>query len=177
VCDRLSRVPTTVVVLTTYCSMARPWLIRRELISCSSIMNWSTLPWILVSLTLTLTLTSTLTVILVLTLPSFNSNPNPNLSCNPSLKRNLYYAYEKHYSLFACCEQLLYDACCAGDALFFDCNLLHTSDKNPSENKRWAFLCAYNRADNDPVYKHHHPNYTPLHKVRCHDDLPLPLLQ
>lgn len=64
----------------------------------------------------------------------------------------------KHY-------ELVYVTMDPGDALFFDCNLLHTSDKNPSENKRWAFLCAYNRADNDPVYKHHHPNYTPLHKV------------
>lgn len=52
-----------------------------------------------------------------------------------------------------------------GDALFFHCNLLHTSDKNDSDLRRWAFLCCYNRADNDPVYKHHHPNYTPLHKV------------
>lgn len=52
-----------------------------------------------------------------------------------------------------------------GDALYFHCNVLHTSDKNDSDLRRWAFLCAYNRADNDPVYKHHHPNYTPLSKV------------
>lgn len=52
-----------------------------------------------------------------------------------------------------------------GDALFFHSNLLHTSDRNESDVRRYAFLCAYNRADNDPVYKHHHPNYTPLHKV------------
>ncbi|CAH1786536.1 unnamed protein product, partial [Owenia fusiformis] len=52
-----------------------------------------------------------------------------------------------------------------GDCLFFHCNLLHTSDKNDSDLRRWAFLCSYNRADNDPVYKHHHPNYTPLEMV------------
>ena len=55
--------------------------------------------------------------------------------------------------------------CVQGDALYFHCNVLHTSDKNDSDLRRWAFLCAYNRADNDPVYKHHHPNYTPLSKV------------
>lgn len=52
-----------------------------------------------------------------------------------------------------------------GDALFFHCNLLHCSSANMSNARRWAFLCAYNRADNDPVIKHHHPNYTPLQKV------------
>lgn len=62
-----------------------------------------------------------------------------------------------------------------GDALFFDCNLLHCSSANTSATRRWAFLCAYNRADNDPIMKHHHPNYTPLQKVpdsailACHD--------
>jgi hypothetical protein len=52
-----------------------------------------------------------------------------------------------------------------GDALFFHCNLLHMSANNPSDQRRYAFLCCYNRADNDPVYKHHHPNYTKLDKV------------
>lgn len=52
-----------------------------------------------------------------------------------------------------------------GDALYFHGNVLHTSDRNDSDLRRWAFLCCYNRADNDPVYKHHHPNYTPLSKV------------
>ena len=55
-----------------------------------------------------------------------------------------------------------------GDALFFHCNLLHCSSANMSTARRWAFLCAYNRADNDPVIKHHHPNYTPLQKVSCY---------
>lgn len=62
-----------------------------------------------------------------------------------------------------------------GDGLFFHCNLLHCSSSNMSTARRWAFLCAYNKADNDPVIKHHHPNYTPLEKVpdsailECHD--------
>lgn len=52
-----------------------------------------------------------------------------------------------------------------GDCLFFHCNVLHTSTGNDSDMRRWAFLCSYNRRDNDPVIPHHHPNYTPLHKV------------
>lgn len=64
----------------------------------------------------------------------------------------------KHFPLF-------YAELQPGDALFFHSNLLHTSDKNLSDMRRWAFLCAYNRADNDPVYKHHHAQYTPLHMV------------
>ncbi|XP_052220871.1 L-proline trans-4-hydroxylase-like [Dreissena polymorpha] len=52
-----------------------------------------------------------------------------------------------------------------GDVLFFDCNLLHCSSANMSEARRWAFLCAYNRVDNNPTKEHHHPRYTPLEKV------------
>ncbi|KAL6057013.1 Ectoine hydroxylase [Balamuthia mandrillaris] len=52
-----------------------------------------------------------------------------------------------------------------GDALFFHCNLLHASGPNHSEERRWAFLIAYNRASNDPVKEHHHPRYTPLRQV------------
>ncbi|CAG5117835.1 unnamed protein product, partial [Candidula unifasciata] len=51
-----------------------------------------------------------------------------------------------------------------GDALFFHSNLLHNSAPNQSPHRRWAFLCAYNRASNNPVYEHHHPQYTPLTK-------------
>ncbi|ESO12794.1 hypothetical protein HELRODRAFT_62930, partial [Helobdella robusta] len=53
----------------------------------------------------------------------------------------------------------------SGDALFFHSNVLHTSGPNNSNVRRYACLFAYNRADNDPVYKHHHPNYTPLQIV------------
>ena len=52
-----------------------------------------------------------------------------------------------------------------GDALFFHCNVLHSSAQNRSPHRRWAFLVAYNRRDNNPLFDHHHPRYTPLHKV------------
>jgi len=53
-----------------------------------------------------------------------------------------------------------------GDTLFFHCNLLHKSNSNISTHRRWAFLVAYNRASNNPVKKHHHPFYTPLHVAK-----------
>jgi ectoine hydroxylase len=52
-----------------------------------------------------------------------------------------------------------------GDVLFFDCNLLHRSDQNRSENPRWSMICCYNAARNNPYKESHHPRYTPLAKV------------
>jgi hypothetical protein len=52
-----------------------------------------------------------------------------------------------------------------GDVLFFHANLLHRSDQNRSENPRWAMICCYNSAANNPYKESHHPRYTPLHKV------------
>jgi ectoine hydroxylase len=52
-----------------------------------------------------------------------------------------------------------------GDALFFHCNLLHRSDQNRSESPRWAMICCYNAARNDPYRESHHPRYTPLSVV------------
>jgi ectoine hydroxylase len=52
-----------------------------------------------------------------------------------------------------------------GDALFFDCNLLHRSDQNRSEHPRWSMICCYNAARNDPYKESHHPRYTPLKVV------------
>ena len=49
-----------------------------------------------------------------------------------------------------------------GDAVFFHCNTLHCSERNHSDAPRTLMLTAYNRASNDPVTAHHHPNYTPL---------------
>src|SRR5947207_5781905 len=49
-----------------------------------------------------------------------------------------------------------------GDALWFHCNLLHRSDQNRSEQPRWAMICCYNAARNDPYRESHHPRYTPL---------------
>jgi ectoine hydroxylase len=52
-----------------------------------------------------------------------------------------------------------------GDTLFFDCNLLHRSDQNRSDNPRWSMICCYNAARNNPYKESHHPRYTPLKKV------------
>ena len=52
-----------------------------------------------------------------------------------------------------------------GDALFFHSNLLHSSSPNESDGPRDMLLCCYNRASNDPYLAHHHPGYTPLHRV------------
>lgn len=52
-----------------------------------------------------------------------------------------------------------------GDVLFFHANLLHRSDQNNSDKPRWAMICCYNAARNNPYKEHHHPRYTPLSKV------------
>jgi len=52
-----------------------------------------------------------------------------------------------------------------GDVLFFHANLLHRSDQNKSDRPRWAMICCYNAARNNPYKEHHHPRYTPLSKV------------
>ena len=49
-----------------------------------------------------------------------------------------------------------------GDGLFFHSNLLHRSDQNKSDHPRWAFICCYNAARNNPYKKHHHPCYERL---------------
>ncbi|XP_071115665.1 L-proline trans-4-hydroxylase-like [Haliotis cracherodii] len=52
-----------------------------------------------------------------------------------------------------------------GDALFFHCNLLHSSGINNSTMRRWVLICAFNKATNNPVYEHEYPQYTKLNKV------------
>ena len=52
-----------------------------------------------------------------------------------------------------------------GDALFFDCNILHRSDQNKSDLARWSLICCYNAARNSPYKESQHASYTPLHKV------------
>lgn len=52
-----------------------------------------------------------------------------------------------------------------GDGLFFHSNVLHRSDQNRSDMRRWTVLMCYNAARNDPYLEHHHPGYTPLSKV------------
>ncbi len=49
-----------------------------------------------------------------------------------------------------------------GAGLFFHANLLHRSDQNHSADPRWAFICCYNMARNDPYKESRHPRYTPL---------------
>jgi len=61
--------------------------------------------------------------------------------------------------------ELVYVEMAPGDTLFFDCNLLHRSDQNRSENPRWSMICCYNAARNDPYKESHHPRYTRLIKV------------
>jgi hypothetical protein len=61
--------------------------------------------------------------------------------------------------------ELVYVEMEPGDTLLFHCNLLHRSDQNHSEKPRWSMICCYNAARNDPYKEHHHPRYTPLHKV------------
>lgn len=52
-----------------------------------------------------------------------------------------------------------------GDALFIHCNILHRSDDNNSDMRRWAYIACYNKRSNNPVKEHHWPCYTPLEKV------------
>lgn len=52
-----------------------------------------------------------------------------------------------------------------GDAVFFHANTLHGSGPNHSAHPRWAMICCYNAAWNDPYKESHHPGYTPLSKV------------
>jgi ectoine hydroxylase-related dioxygenase (phytanoyl-CoA dioxygenase family) len=52
----------------------------------------------------------------------------------------------------------------AGSAIFFDCNLLHASAQNTSDEPRWAFICCYNAARNNPYKETRHPRYRPLEK-------------
>lgn len=52
-----------------------------------------------------------------------------------------------------------------GDALYFHCNLLHCSAANNSDHSRWAMICCYNAASNDPYKDSHHPRYVKLNKV------------
>ncbi len=51
-----------------------------------------------------------------------------------------------------------------GGAIFFDCNLLHCSAQNHSPNPRWALICCYNAARNDPYKESRHPRYSYLEK-------------
>jgi len=60
---------------------------------------------------------------------------------------------------------LVYAELDPGDGLFFHANVMHRSDQNRSDHRRWTVLFCYNAARNNPYMEHHHPQYTPLHKV------------
>ena len=49
-----------------------------------------------------------------------------------------------------------------GSAIFFHSNLLHRSDRNHSTDPRWALICCYNAARNDPYKDSRHPRYSYL---------------
>jgi hypothetical protein len=51
-----------------------------------------------------------------------------------------------------------------GSAIFFHCNLLHCSAQNHSTRPRWALICCYNAARNDPFKESRHPRYSRLEK-------------
>ncbi|MEM8953376.1 MAG: phytanoyl-CoA dioxygenase family protein [Verrucomicrobiota bacterium] len=61
--------------------------------------------------------------------------------------------------------ELVHVALEPGDGLFFHANLLHCSAANNSDVARWAMICCYNAAANDPYRESHHPRYTKLEKV------------
>jgi ectoine hydroxylase-related dioxygenase (phytanoyl-CoA dioxygenase family) len=53
-----------------------------------------------------------------------------------------------------------------GDAVFFHCNLLHRSDANRSEHRRWNFIASYNTVANQPYKRvRDYGNYEPLIQV------------
>lgn len=62
-----------------------------------------------------------------------------------------------------------------GDALFMHCNTLHCSGPNRSPDPRWALICCYNRATNDPYQPSRHCSYEPINLVQ--DDALLRLAQ
>jgi len=51
-----------------------------------------------------------------------------------------------------------------GSAIFFHCNLLHCSAQNKSTHPRWALICCYNAASNNPYKESRHPRYSYLEK-------------
>jgi ectoine hydroxylase-related dioxygenase (phytanoyl-CoA dioxygenase family) len=60
--------------------------------------------------------------------------------------------------------ELVYCEMEPGDAIFFHSNLLHRSDQNRSADPRWALICCYNAARNDPYKDSKHPRYSYLEK-------------
>ena len=51
-----------------------------------------------------------------------------------------------------------------GSAVIFHGNTLHRSDRNISDDPRWAFICCYNTKHNNPWKESKHPRYSPLER-------------
>eukprot|EP00244_Chara_vulgaris_P011352 TRINITY_DN558_c0_g1_i1.p1 TRINITY_DN558_c0_g1~~TRINITY_DN558_c0_g1_i1.p1 ORF type:complete len:281 (+),score=42.17 TRINITY_DN558_c0_g1_i1:246-1088(+) len=66
--------------------------------------------------------------------------------------------------------ELVYCVLQPGDALIFDCNVLHRSNHNLSPNPRWSLICCYNTKHNNPYKKSHHPFYEPLDVIEGDED-------
>ncbi|MCY7350249.1 MAG: phytanoyl-CoA dioxygenase family protein [Cytophagaceae bacterium] len=66
---------------------------------------------------------------------------------------------------YAKLHELVYCELQPGDALFFHCNLLHSSGQNRSENPRWSIISAYNRTDNRAYLPVPESSFTPLEVV------------
>jgi ectoine hydroxylase-related dioxygenase (phytanoyl-CoA dioxygenase family) len=64
--------------------------------------------------------------------------------------------------------ELVYCELEPGSAIFFHSNTLHRSDQNTSDGPRWALICCYNAASNDPYKESRHPRYSYLEK--CPDE-------
>ncbi len=66
---------------------------------------------------------------------------------------------------YAKLHEVVYCELQPGDALFFHCNLLHSSGQNTSENPRWSIISAYNRTDNRAYLPVQESSFTPLEVV------------
>ncbi|MDE2813750.1 MAG: phytanoyl-CoA dioxygenase family protein [Gemmatimonadota bacterium] len=60
--------------------------------------------------------------------------------------------------------EVVYCEMAPGTVLFFDCNLLHRSDPNESDESRWALICCYNSVTNPTLKKKAGAQYEPLEK-------------
>ncbi len=55
-----------------------------------------------------------------------------------------------------------------GDAVFFHCNTLHSSDQNRSDRPRWAMVCCYSQIGNNSKHDPLHP--APLQPIEVVED-------
>jgi ectoine hydroxylase-related dioxygenase (phytanoyl-CoA dioxygenase family) len=52
-----------------------------------------------------------------------------------------------------------------GDVLIFHCNMLHRSDKNLSDERRWTLIICYNAISNDALVADDDRSFVPLDRV------------